>query len=278
MSGIAYGSSDHPIRDLLYTCETLSLDSVVAMSLPEVGCTEPGDEDRYANRPRPRLPEMPRQQRKWEDELSRRIGYICQADVRLELQVRFLYQGLAGGNQPLSSPGMLSPLLKECRTILERGDPPSAESTKTLAAIDLAVSAHEKRNRVVHDLWLPTQSGYDSLSAVRIDVASMLAASWAAAQQLSFEDLEEVRVELDEAARVVAHLTMNFGMIPVGKAPQRAPSVDVNPTEHGRRIGRDSGVVGRRTKAPSRSASSTRIHRPPFSSGLTFARDVPVLF
>lgn len=66
-----------------------------------------------------------------------------------------------------------APLLKECRTILERGDPPSAESTKTLAAIDLAVSAHEKRNRVVHDLWLPTQSGYDSLSAVRIDVASM---------------------------------------------------------------------------------------------------------
>jgi hypothetical protein len=93
-------------------------------------------------------------------ELSRLIGEVARHDVFLEGHLRMLWLSIAGASLTHHLvPNDLNRLADDCRLMLKHLKGLTTEQlTAGVAALEDAKEAHERRNRVVHDMWMPHEA------------------------------------------------------------------------------------------------------------------------
>lgn len=111
-----------------------------------------------------------------DDQLSLFLGRVCRADVRLELEILFLYRLLASpGLAIFTPPRDLRGLADACSTMLRKAELPADWEAVGFDALGAAKAAHEERNRLIHDQWMSDAESDDptSLMQLRADRRSL---------------------------------------------------------------------------------------------------------
>jgi hypothetical protein len=150
------------------------------------------------------------------DRLAFLIGQVVQADVRLEYRLRDLWSVLVGAGPALHLiPKGVARLVDECEVMAAERFYVERHRTAAQAALIAARQAHERRNYVVHELWISEVDpddgdGRERLRSVRMSTRKRTNI----VTGRTFEEMIEVRDLVARAERRVmaTHWSMASGI------------------------------------------------------------------
>jgi hypothetical protein len=147
------------------------------------------------------------------------IGMVARADVWLESQLRLLWGGLVGIHSPARAivPRGIEQLIEQCKVMVREWHYPSRVHAGGLAALTEARAAHDDRNRVVHDMWLPALSDGELVPDAFFAQQFRRHEPFPKGEQRTLIDVEAVYDRLRAAALRISGLTFVL-TIPFGDA------------------------------------------------------------
>lgn len=179
------------------------------------------------------------------DRLSLLIGRVAQADVRLEFTLQGLWTSLAGfGYATFLVPADLTQLVEQSTIMFKARAFDGRYQAAGLAALQSATAAHRERNRVIHDMWIPSIDPSNEVADREAFVRQRLRRrdSFGIAERKTLDEVQHVVSQLVRSNFQVSALLFSPPLFSQGSATTTPSEHDLRMIEGRFDVGRDGGA------------------------------------